>query len=59
MVEWDEPGNPQNVVQRKNITALDKGDPLNVAVGDMCDVKVQEGRRVAHYRANVFSACLQ
>ena len=49
-MEWEEAGNPRNVVLRKNVTNPSGGD---LKVDDLCDVKVQEGAKKARYRATL------
>jgi hypothetical protein len=49
-VAWEEDGNPRNVVLRKNVTNQ-SGSELRI--GDLCDVKVQEGAKKARYKAKL------
>lgn len=40
LIEWDEPGSPVSIVERKNVKAVDDNSELNV--GDMCSVRCRE-----------------
>ena len=50
MVQWDEDGNPRNVVQRKNVTGV---DGQGVKIGKMCSVRVREGAKMVPYSAKL------
>ena len=50
MVEWDEEGNPRNVVQSKNVKAI---DGQGIKIGEMCSVRVQEGAKMVAYSAKL------
>ena len=45
-MEWQEPGNPVNVVSANQIESS-----VTVKVGDICTVKVREGSRMVSYPA--------
>ena len=49
-MEWDEPGNPRNVVQRKTVTGKTDG---GLKVGDLCDVQIREGSKKSCYQAKL------
>lgn len=49
-VEWDEEGRPRGVVQTKNVSGIDKD---HFKVGDICNVRVQTGSKIASYTAEV------
>lgn len=51
-MEWDEPGKPRNVVQRKCVLSKD-GEGNSLTVGEMYDVQVQMGSKKARYPAKV------
>lgn len=40
LVEWDEPGNPRNVVARKAVTDSNSVNLDDIAVGSVCYVEV-------------------
>jgi hypothetical protein len=51
-VEWDEEGRPRGVVQTKNVSGIGKED---FNVGDMCNVRVQTGSKIANYTAELLA----
>lgn len=50
LVEWEEDGNPRNVVQRKLVRSL--GDD-NLIVGESCNVMIREGSKMVAYGAKL------
>ena len=53
LVEWDEPGNPRNVVARKAVTDPNGVNLDDIAVGSVCYVEVREGSKKARYQATL------
>ena len=49
LIEWNEPGNPRNVVPRKSVQAT--GERLRD--GEMCDVEIRIGSKRSLYEAQV------
>lgn len=52
LVEWEEDGNPRNVVQKKNVKSLD-GDGDNLKEGEACSVRIREGSKMVAYGAKL------
>ena len=50
LVEWDEPGNPRNVVPTKTVTG--KGDG-GLTVGNLCDVEIRKGSKKSCFQAKL------
>lgn len=50
LVEWDEDGNPRNVVQTKNVCGV---DDQGLQIGKMCSVRVREGAKMVGYSAKL------
>ena len=54
LVEWDEPGNPRNVVLRKTVAGANGVDSDDsIAVGSLCYVDVRSGSKKARYQATL------
>ena len=51
LVEWDEPGNPRNVVDRKKVKPLNLDAGLQI--GELCSVTIRQGSKVASYTAKL------
>ena len=49
-MEWDEPGNPRNIVAKKTVTSQDGSE---LKVGAMCDVLLREGNKKSTYQARL------
>jgi protease II len=58
VVEWDEPGNPCNVVQKKYLHeySSDNVEPQKFAVGELCKVQVCEGAKMVTYKAKLLGS---
>lgn len=52
LVEWEEEGNPCNVVQKKSVKSL-KEDGNDLNVGETCSVRIREGSKMVAYSAKL------
>ena len=51
-MEWEEEGNPRNVLPMKNVQSLDgHGDDVNA--GETCSIRIREGSKMVAYTAKL------
>ena len=57
LIEWDEPGSPVSIVERKNVKAVDGDSELSI--GDVCSVRCRERSKWVEYPGKLLAQGLR